>query len=247
MTNSIHGDSSKARYVRRLFDYVAHRYDFLNHLFSFGADLFWRRKTALVARQFSPGSVLDLCCGTGDLTCALAKHLPSSSSIHALDFSENMLHRARRKFSRKNLHGSISLIQTDCMALPFGDNTFDLCTIAFGLRNFDSPEQGLMEMRRVTKHGGKIVILEFDLPANRVVRFVYLKYFLYVIPFIARIVLGKTEDFPDNPYRYFTGSVIDFAGRKKIDSLFEHCAIANTKTILNSFGISAIYIGEVKK
>lgn len=233
--------------IKSLFNSISTRYDFLNHLFSFGMDLRWRRKTAEIVKQFSPRSILDLCCGTCDLAISISSKVPDNCRIYAVDFSENMLKIAKRKIFKKNLQNKISLIQADGLKLPFKDSSFDVCTIGFGLRNLSSPEQGLRELIRITKDSGKIVILEFDVPQNKIMRFIYLKYFLYVMPFLASLFLKKSQDFPDNPFKYLSASVMDFPDHNKIIPFFEKNGLANVKTIINTFGISVIYIGDVKK
>jgi demethylmenaquinone methyltransferase/2-methoxy-6-polyprenyl-1,4-benzoquinol methylase len=210
--------------VRKMFSQIAPRYDFLNHLLSFSLDRVWRRRAA---RRFHPvlrrtdARVLDLCCGTGDLTFALnrvrehairdarARRIP----IIGCDFAQPMIQRARKK-CRGREHATI-FITADALQLPFGDQTFDLVSSAFGFRNLANYEQGLREIARVLKAGGQVCILEFSEPRGPAAGLFRL-YFRRILPRIGSAISGSRE-----PYFYLPGSVAQFPSPPEITALME--------------------------
>src|SRR5215469_11969012 len=157
-------ETEAAEHVRELFGSIAPTYDRLNHLLSFGLDRRWWRRTAVTFREIlvrPEAKVLDICCGTGDLTAALlAKRPANAEPVTGLDFSREMLRLAERKFAGAN----VRWVEGDAMALPFPDNSLDLVTSAFGFRNLSNYAAGLAEIHRVLRRGGSIGILECNQP-----------------------------------------------------------------------------------
>lgn len=197
-------ETAAALHVRSLFDSIAPSYDRLNHLLSFGLDRWWWRKAA---RRFRPvlarpeARVLDICCGTGDMTAALlALRPPAAEPVTGLDFSAPMLSRARRKYA----HANARWIEGDAMHLPFADASLDLVTAAFGFRNLSNYAEGLREIHRVLRPGGEIGILECNQPSG-FKGALYNFYFHRILPLIGGWLSGDHA-----AYRYLPASVQRF-------------------------------------
>lgn len=185
----VEGDG-RAAGVRDLFAAIASRYDLINDLQSFGLHRRWKRRMVRMA-EVRPGQrALDLCCGTGDVAFALAR---AGAEVTAVDFSEPMLAVARARMSRDDAGGRVRFEQGDALALRAADGAFDLVTIAYGLRNLRSFEAGLREMARVTRTGGRLVILDFGKPRNRLWRGAYFLHLQTVVPLLGRIFCGDSE------------------------------------------------------
>jgi demethylmenaquinone methyltransferase/2-methoxy-6-polyprenyl-1,4-benzoquinol methylase len=151
--------------VEATFSSVAKRYDLANHWLSVGIDFFWRHRLVQLAKQDQPVDVLDLATGSGDVLFALRQGLGDHARLIGLDFCEPMLEQARAKRQKKALgEGGNQFLAGDCLDLPFADESFDLITIAFGLRNLSDRAKGLSEMRRVLRPGGRLIVLEFSQP-----------------------------------------------------------------------------------
>lgn len=188
------------------FDTIADRYDRCNHLFSLGIDRYWRKR---LARELSPSAdhtALDLCCGTGDSTFALLRHSPLRHVI-GVDCSEQMIRKAQEKWTRiasqAQLAGKqVQFTVADATSLPFADASFDAVTCVFGLRNIPDRTTALHQMHRVLKPGGRVVICEFSLPTQPLLRAVYGFYLLRIMPFLGRWVLGRAE-----PLRYLAQTI----------------------------------------
>ena len=218
-----------------MFGRVAHRYDFANHVLSFQIDRLWRRKLVhLVAPVLhrKEARVLDLCCGTGDLTAALsrARGLPVMGS----DFCHPMLQAAARK------NASTPLVEADGLRLPFADGSLDLLTVAFGLRNFANYEGGLLELRRVLRPGGMLAILEFSRPPNAAIRTLYEWYSGRVLPFIGGAISGSRD-----AYQYLPSSVRKFPDSDVLATMMTAAHFVNVRFERLTFGVVSIHIGEV--
>jgi len=177
------GDQRAAK-VNDLFATIARRYDLINDLQSFGLHRRWKRRVVELAAVTPGARALDLCCGTGDLALALAQR---GAEVTGLDFSAPMLEIAQRRKRGTNP----GFIQGDALHLPFPDNSFDAVTMGYGLRNLASWEQGLAEMRRVARPGGRIVILEFGKPANALWRSLYFTHLRCSVPLTGWIFCGN--------------------------------------------------------
>jgi demethylmenaquinone methyltransferase/2-methoxy-6-polyprenyl-1,4-benzoquinol methylase len=204
-------EEEAARAVQQMFDSIAPRYDLLNHVLSANVDRLWWWQTA---RKFKTiladpdAAVLDICCGTGDMTMALLKHRPvGARPILAADFSRGMLSHGARKFSRsaqtKNAPYAVPL-EADALHLPLRDASLDLIVTAFGFRNLANYDAGLKEFHRVLKPGGRLGILDFAEPGGLLGK-AYAVYFRRVLPSIGRLICGK-----EGPYRYLPTSVGNF-------------------------------------
>ena len=221
-----------------MFDRFAWRYDFLNHLFSINIDKIWRRKAAKELRGLSLVKVLDAAAGTADMALTIQKHLKPEHII-GVDISEGMLEIGRQKVKRKGFEQYISLEYGDSEALPFGEQTFDAVTVAFGVRNFEDMEKGLKEMHRVMKNGGKIVILELSIPQNRLVRGIFNFYFFRIMPLVGRLISKDAH-----AHKYLPNSVQSFPYGTKFKEIMESCGFSEVKIKSLSLGIAYIYTGS---
>jgi demethylmenaquinone methyltransferase/2-methoxy-6-polyprenyl-1,4-benzoquinol methylase len=185
-----------------MFSSIVPRYDFCNHLFSFGLDFFWRKKAALLCCDNPIESALDLCCGTGDMTFALAD-TKQVKTMTACDISLPMLECAKRKHKKcKQIHPPVEWLHCPAENTGLPDASFDLITCAFGLRNVDDVPQTLKEIHRLLKPGGKACILEFFLPQNKLLRRIYQFYLCRLMPLAARLIAGNP-----GPWHYLARSI----------------------------------------
>ena len=227
------GEAEAAHWVRQMFGSVAHRYDFLNHLLSFGLDRSWRLRT--VARVepvlLRPGArVLDLCCGTGDLLLALQER--RGAPVWGCDFCRPMLDIAREKVP------SPVLIETDAMHLPVRDAALDLLTVAFGFRNFPNYRAGLEEMARVLRPGGVAAILEFSQPHGRLFSKVYGFYSRQILPRVGRLLSGSRD-----AYSYLPESVRRFPGAGDLAAQMRAAGFRDVTYQRMTAGIVVLHLG----
>lgn len=238
-------EQSAGRAVQSMFNQIAPRYDLLNHLLSANVDRLWWRRTA---RTFAgvlrnpEAIVLDMCCGTGDMTLALLRlRPPVGKSVLALDFAQAMLSRAQEKFSR--LHFSpeqVVTIEADALRMPFADNSIHLITTAFGFRNLANYSTGLREMHRVLRPGGEIGILDFSQPDGPIGR-IYQFYFRHVLPRIGRTVSRQTTQTGEAPYSYLPQSVERFPKPQEMVSLMQSCGFTDASWTPYTLGIAGLY------
>ena len=200
--------------VRNMFDRIARRYSLVNSLISFGQDRRWRARAVRLAAVNPADRLLDVCCGPGEFSDAFAAADPAPATITACDFSTEMLAAAQRRQSRRRR--PLELLLADALHLPFADASFDLVSCAFGVRNLADPAAGLAEFARVLAPGGRVVILEFSLPRNRLMRAGYRFYFHNVLPIIGGLVSG---DF--GAYRYLPRSVESFFSPRQLADMVE--------------------------
>jgi demethylmenaquinone methyltransferase/2-methoxy-6-polyprenyl-1,4-benzoquinol methylase len=221
-----------------MFSGIAHRYDLLNHVLSGWTDVAWRRWTAELATEHEPRMILDVACGTGDLAFELARHAPEDATIVGTDFTGAMLRLAAEKTPAVGKRSSYSWIEGDGLHLPFADATFDVVTVAFGLRNMESWEGGIREMNRILKPGGRLVVLEFSQPENALIKALFLPYFVHVLPRIAGLLSEGSA------YHYLSASVMNFPGRRKLARMMRENGCARVRHCALTFGIAAIHVGE---
>ena len=215
--------------VRRMFDRIAPVYDAMNRLMTAGLDQRWRRETAAAVVQ--PGDrVLDICCGTGDLALAAVE---AGGKVTGLDFSEPMLERARAKSP------GVEWVSGDALALPFGDGSFDAVTTGFGLRNLADAEQGLAEMRRALKPGGRVAILEITRPRGVLAPF-YRLWFDGVIPLAGKVLPGGAA------YSYLPASVRRFPDPQGLAKLMDEAGFDEIRWRLFAGGIVALHTGVAR-
>ncbi len=230
-------EESKKEQVAEMFNNISHRYDFLNHFLSFGIDISWRKKTINQLKSIYPKTILDIATGTGDLAIEALKLNPDK--IVGIDISEGMLKIAEKKIKEKKLENKIKIQLADSEKIPFPDNFFDACTVAFGVRNFENLEIGLSEIYRVTNKNGRVVILEFSKPKKFPIKQLYNFYFKFICPLI-----GKSISKDSAAYTYLYDSVNTFPEGKDFTDILTKCNYSNTKAIPLMFGIATIYVGE---
>ncbi len=215
--------------VSKMFDDVAHRYDFLNDLLSLGRTKAWRRVvTSIIAPK--PGmKILDIAAGTGSTSRPL---VDKGAEVTALDFSHGMIEQGRKQ--NKN----INFVQGDALKLPFEDNSFDVTTISFGLRNTSNTEKALKEALRVTKDGGRIVVAEFSHPVNPVFKKIYLNYLMKALP----VIVKKISKNPD-AYIYLAESIRAWPDQAELASIMRDSGFKSVSWQDLTFGIVAVHIG----
>jgi demethylmenaquinone methyltransferase/2-methoxy-6-polyprenyl-1,4-benzoquinol methylase len=228
-------EQAAAQTVRGMFDTIAPTYDRLNHILSAGLDRTWWRRAA---KAFTPilaqpeSRILDLCCGTGDMTAALLTLRPTpAESIIGLDFSEQMLTRARQKYAQANA----TFIQADALHLPYPDNHFDLITSAFGFRNLANYAEGLAELHRVLRTGGQIGILDCNQPSG-LVGVVYSLYFKRILPKLGGLLSGAPA-----AYRYLPASVERFPRPPRMLQLIAQAGYTQATWTSYTFGTAGLY------
>lgn len=221
-----------------MFDGIAPRYDFLNHLLSAGIDRRWRRRAirslALTGRE----RVLDLCTGTGDLAIAARTSRPPAARVIGIDFAGAMLGVGRAKISRQGLGASVALVCGDATAVPLASESVNRVTMAFGIRNVENTAAGCGEIHRVLAPGGRFAILEFGVPATPVVRGAYLWYFNHILPRIGRLISGD-----DGAYEYLPASVGAFSAPDELVKLLRQAGLQDVSASPLSFGIVYLYTG----
>lgn len=228
---------AKKKQVEEMFDNIAHRYDFLNHLLSAGIDRLWRRKAIKHIAKFLPKRMMDMATGTGDFAIDAANMLQLESLI-ALDLSEEMLAIGRKKLKTKKQQ-IIEFVKGDSENLSYESNEFDAMTAGFGVRNFENLEKGLKEMHRVLKPGAPLVILEVSQPDNVVLKAVFSIYFKGILPLIGRL-FSKDH----RAYTYLPESVEAFPKGKKFTDILEKVGFINAKYKPLTLGICAMYLCE---
>ncbi len=229
---------SKKDQARIMFNNISRRYDFLNHLLSFGYDKYWRRRAIRWIRKQQPKTIIDIATGTGDLAIAEAK-LPVEKVL-GVDIAKNMLEIAKEKVIKKGLSDKITLEIGDAEHLKYKDNSFDVATCAFGVRNFEHVENGLKEIYRVLNPDGTAIILEFSNPTIFPVKQLYRIYFSGILPLIGKI-LSKHH----SAYRYLPETVSAFPHQKVFVDLLKKAGFNQVRYIKMTFGIVTMY--EAKK
>jgi len=230
-------EKNKKEQVSNMFNAIAHRYDFLNHVLSVGIDRLWRRRAVNNLKKYNPRNILDIATGTGDFAIASLRLKPES--IIGVDISVGMLQYGNEKIAKKGLSHIIKLEQGDSENLQFDTETFDAITVGFGVRNFENIEKGLSEMLRVLKLGSVVAILEFSKPTAFPIKQLYWFYFKHILP-----TIGKLFSKDHRAYTYLPESVEEFPYGKEFESILIKVGFKNTKIIPVSFGIATIYIAE---
>jgi demethylmenaquinone methyltransferase/2-methoxy-6-polyprenyl-1,4-benzoquinol methylase len=242
------GEQRAAR-VGELFGTIAHRYDFINDIQSFGLHRVWKRRVLHLSCPQPGERALDLCCGTGDIAIALAKR---GADVAGLDFSEPMLEVAREKLSQlrtTSLAGSgqpsgikIEFIRGDAQQIPFPENTFDILTIGYGLRNLADLDTGLHDMLRVAKPGGRIVALEFGKPANSAWRTIYFSYLKFALPIFGKLFCGSSA-----AYGYILESLNHYPDQQAVAAKMAEIGWQKIRVINLMGGIMSIHYAEKRR
>jgi len=234
-------EAEAAEKVRDMFDSIAPSYDMLNHLLSGSMDRVWwwrAAKTFDYVLKQPDVRVLDLCCGTGDMTLALLKYRPKGGEkVIALDFSQQMLSRGVEKFRAAGYADAVEPIEADAMQIPLPDRSLDLIVSAFGFRNLANYDAALRELHRVLKPGGMLGILECNKPGGMLGK-MYLQYFEHVLPWIGRRVSGD-----GSAYSYLPASVARFPQPPDMLNRMEHAHFYSVQWTPYTFGVAGLYQG----
>ncbi len=217
--------------IRAMFEEIAGRYDLANHGLSLGMDFYWRRVVARRVAGLKPRDILDVATGSGDLALALQRACPAAR-VTGADFCEPMLARARDK-------GLATTVLADALALPFDDGSFDVVTVAFGLRNMVDRRAAICSMARVLRPGGHLFILDFSLPEWRPMRWLYRIYLHRVLPLVAGILTGKKD-----AYQYLGASIEDFPSGQAMVNLISDCGLVEARALALTGGIVSLYSAE---
>ena len=229
----------RAAKVSDLFARIARRYDLINDLQSFGLHRLWKRRVAKLAAVKPGNHALDICCGTGDISFALVQF---GSETTGLDFSTQMLEVAesrRQQTNRKLQTANLKFLQGDAQQLPFPENSFDIVTVGYGLRNLTSWERGLDEMHRVARPGARLIVLDFGKPANALWRAVYFAHLKMSVPLIGLVFCGNAS-----AYAYILESLKHYPAQLAVAEKMRGLKLANVRVINLLGGAMAINYGE---
>jgi demethylmenaquinone methyltransferase/2-methoxy-6-polyprenyl-1,4-benzoquinol methylase len=221
-----------------MFSRIASRYDLLNHLLSLNIDRTWRRTLVRSAKLAPGGRVLDACTGTADVAMAFVERR-ADCEVFGIDLSSDMLRVGKNKINGRRLNGRITLLESDVLALPFADEVFDVVSIAFGLRNLPDYAEGIVEMTRVLRRGGRLMILEFSPPERQLYLKGYDFYLRRVVPFVGGLVSGSRQ-----AYRYLASSIGDFVSGPQIFQMMNSAGLHGLQAKKLTGGIAYLYEGE---
>lgn len=224
--------------VHKMFDRIAHRYDFLNRALSLGQDVSWRKKVRSFLPKDRPLDLVDLATGTGDQIFFLLHGDAEIATARGFDLSEEMLAHGRKKIEARGLQQRVELLTGDAMNVPVEDDVADVLTISFGIRNVLDVPEALLEMRRVLRPGGKLLILEASLPKNALIRKLYLFYFRHVLPRLGGLVSGDSY-----AYRYLNQTVETFPCGEAFCDLMRNAGYQQVEAKPLTMGIATIYQG----
>ena len=225
--------------IAGMFDAIAARYDFLNHLLSLGIDRAWRRRAIRALALTGSEQVLDLCTGTADLALAARRATPPAARVVGLDFAVGMLAVAKGKLRHDRLGETVALVRGDATRAPFVDRSFDAATIAFGIRNVENPRRACDEIYRVLKPGGRLAILEFATPRAPGIRRAYRWYFSRLLPRIGELVSRHAS-----AYAYLPASVDAFAAPDEFVTILRQSGLEAVRATPLTFGIVYLYVAK---
>jgi demethylmenaquinone methyltransferase/2-methoxy-6-polyprenyl-1,4-benzoquinol methylase len=229
---------SKKEQVAEMFNRISGRYDVMNRFLSARTDVGWRKKAIRLLKKGDPKMILDIATGTADMAIMACKLL-NPLKVVGIDISQQMLEEGRKKVDKEQLGDKIELLRGDSEAINFGENTFDAVMAAFGVRNFENLEKGLLEMSRVLKPGAQLVILEFSKPKQTAVRGLYNIYMKIVAPQVARWFRQNKE-----AYQYLCESASAFPERRNFIDILNKLGYRDTAYKSLSLGICCIYTGR---
>jgi len=225
-----------------MFNKISSRYDFLNRMLSFGQDIRWRKKVSSYISKEKKYHLLDLATGTGDLMLTIVKNNKSVIQAVGLDMADKMLLIGQQKISDSGLENKVQMVRGNAENIPFESESYDIVTIAFGIRNVVDLQKSLNEIFRVTKNNGQVLILEFSLPSNKFIRKSYLFYFRYILPLIGSVISGDSY-----AYRYLNQTVETFPYGEQFCELMKEVGFNEVKLVPLTFGVASIYIGKKSK
>ena len=228
----------KASYVAGVFDSVANKYDIMNDIMSGGVHRIWKHITVEISRVKPGQKVLDVAGGTGDLAAKFAKRVGPSGHVVLSDINQSMLDIGRDRLIDKGLVKNISYVSADAQMLPFQDDSFDIVSIGFGLRNVTDKDRALISMRRVLRPGGKLLILEFSKPYSDIISKLYDEYSFKIIP-----KLGKLFANDEGSYKYLAESIRVHPDQETLKQMVQKAGLLNVEYINMSGGIAAVHMG----
>jgi len=228
----------KKEQVANMFNSIAFRYDFLNRFLSAGIDINWRKKAIKELASLQPKTILDVATGTADVALLLQKIL-NPTKIEGIDISSGMLDFGRKKIADAKLNHVITLTEADSANIPFANDYFDAITVAFGVRNFQHLEKGLIEMHRVLKPGGKLVVLEFSKPTTAGFKQFYNLYMDFITPSVGKLFSNNKD-----AYAYLNKSVQAFPEGLTFLNIMNEAGFTQTYLKKLSFGICTVYCGS---
>ncbi len=228
----------KGKQVETMFDNIAHSYDFLNHCLSLGIDRYWRRAAIKAMMRFPHREILDVATGTGDFALLTARRLKPAHLV-ATDLSEGMMDVGRAKVCKARLDNVISFQRADCTNLSFRDESFDVVTVAYGVRNFQDLDRGLCEMHRVLREGGHAVILELCVPQSFPMKQLFHIYSHVVMPLIGRLISRDTS-----AYAYLPATMEAFPQGEIMQGILKKAGFSQVSFKRYTFGLNTMYIAQ---
>lgn len=228
--------------VQQMFARIASRYDVANDVLSMGIHRLWRKEAIRFGGVGQELRVLDFCTGTGDFAFSLSSSIPSDGSVQAIDFVPEMIEVAKEKYARArkgNPRASIEFSTGDAMNLRFDDDTFDLATVGFGIRNVDDPVRCMLEVTRVLKPSGKLIVLEFGRPRLPIFSWFYQQYSRYLMPLFGGVLTGDRS-----AYEYLPRTAGEFPDGERFVSLMKKAGFSEIRWRSVFLGVAYIYVGE---
>ncbi len=225
--------NNKQKLVKDVFDPIAKKYDLLNHLLSFGIDIYWRKKSLKLTKIENGSTLLDVACGTGDFSITARKF--GVGKLFGLDLSREML----KEFQKKSDLAKGKIVQAVAEKIPFKDEVFDNVIVGFGVRNFYDIESGLNEFKRILKIGGKATVLELRLPKHKLFSILYNIYFNKILPIIGKLISNN-----EHSYTYLPNSVALFDKKIRVDKILKKAGFKEIQVHKFTFGIVQCTIGK---
>lgn len=243
LVNPYNDAEQKGSQVERMFDSIAPAYDFMNTAMTFGLHRWWLNraiKALRLGKDFNPAKTLDVATGTGDVAFKLIREYPLMH-VTGIDLSEKMLDEARQKLRKRGfaVRNNISFQKGDSLNLPFADNSFDLITVAYGVRNFEDLQRGYTEMFRVLRPGGKLCVIELSCPKFPLTRALYNLYARHIIPFVGKRVSGDSR-----AYSYLPESIAACPQRRAMTDIMERCGFSDCRYHSLTLGTVTYYTAE---
>ena len=226
--------------MQRMFTQIASNYDRMNHLLSLNVDRYWRWRTVRKVSPSGGSPILDICSGTGDLAFAYCRKAGEGVQVVAADFTRNMLQIGEQKKSRKRIYQNVQFVEADAQYLPFEDDTFQIVSVAFGLRNIADTDRGLGEMARVCQPGGTVAVLEFSKPGWQPFKAFYGFYMNRILPIIGQFFTKNEED----AYSYLPESVSEFPDGQRLVDQMHHNGLINGEYYPLTGGIATLYVAQ---